>query len=640
MAFKPIIAAAQLWDGDMIARRVDGQDVLLVRLNGVVYAYENRCAHQGVALSEGRLDGYVLTCRAHHWQYDVRVGSGINPATACLRRFAVKVEDGTVFVDVNVPIPDLRDSEDVGDGVGPVLIGRSGGHAVLEAIRRLNPSVEIHERGSYTRVLAPRRCMVTRRAIEDILGQSFDFRAELEIMMPSFKGRMRLDDDEAVWTFEDNAMSGAEASKTGRSHPEMIPNAMLSFKDGLRRGDDKAVSTFEASAISGANAIPTGRSRPGMVPDAMPSFKDTLRGDGDEAISTFEAGTVTGAAASQTGRGQKEPPPKRTYWHLSDLGRKPTDYDIATSRLHYWTDRGFEVKVPVSEWYERYQRGSDLRCRDWEQWGDPRQTTYTTYTTMQRTREAFVGGLLDSIGDDYDRGLSPQWVAVLDRVLAPLRYPGHGLQMVAAYIGNMAPSTRITIASAFQAADEMRRVQRIAYRMRQFQVTHPEFGSKARQTWQDDPIWQPLREIVETLLVTWDWGEALVALQFVLKPAFDELFMTQFGRLARAAGDDVLDRIFFSLNEDCAWHRAWSGSLILTAIRDTPESAPVIEGWVENWAPRVSRAISAFRPIFDEMLSGGVERCATVLREIDQFGQLYRESLFGPRKADPASNSN
>ena len=28
-------------------------------------------------------------------------------------------------------------------------------------------------------------------------------------------------------------------------------------------------------------------------------------------------------------------------------------------------------------------------------------------------------------------------------------------------------------------------------------------------------------------------GEALVALQFVLKPAVDELFMTQFGRLAR-----------------------------------------------------------------------------------------------------------
>jgi toluene monooxygenase system protein E len=97
----------------------------------------------------------------------------------------------------------------------------------------------------------------------------------------------------------------------------------------------------------------------------------------------------------------------------------------------------------------------------------------------------------------------------------------------------MAPTARITIAATFQAADEMRRVQRLAYRMRQLQVTHPEFGRTALQTWQDDPIWQPLREVIEALLVTWDWGEALVALQFVLKPAFDELFMTQFGRLPR-----------------------------------------------------------------------------------------------------------
>ncbi len=60
MPFEAIIADAELWDGDMTARRVDGHDLLLVRHNGVVYAYENRCAHLGVALSEGRLDGYAL----------------------------------------------------------------------------------------------------------------------------------------------------------------------------------------------------------------------------------------------------------------------------------------------------------------------------------------------------------------------------------------------------------------------------------------------------------------------------------------------------------------------------------------------------------------------------------------------------
>jgi toluene monooxygenase system protein E len=321
---------------------------------------------------------------------------------------------------------------------------------------------------------------------------------------------------------------------------------------------------------------------------------------------------------------------RRTYWHLSDLGRRPSEYDIATSRLHYWAGRGFEVKVPLDEWYARHQRGSPLRCTDWEQFRDPRETTYTTYTAIQHARETFVDGLLESIDDGYDRRLSPAWLAVLDRVLAPLRYPVHGLQMAAAYVGHMAPASRVTIAAAFQAADEVRRVQRLAYRMRQLQETHPAFGHAARTTWQDDPIWQPLREVLETLLVTWDWGESLVALQLVLKPAFDELFMTHLGRLARAAGDDVLERMFFSLNEDCRWHRAWSAALVLTAVRDTPESVGQIETWIERWTPRASRAIAAFAPVFEDMARlAPLPTFAAVTGDIERARSQHCASALG-----------
>jgi toluene monooxygenase system protein E len=543
MAFAPVAAVAELWDRDITARSVDDCNVLLVRLDGAVYAYENRCAHLGVALSKGRLDGAVLTCSAHHWQYDVRTGRGVNPATACLKRFAVKIENGTVLVDVNATPRDMALTGHVDDRVGPVLIPHPIARAVLGAIRRLNPFAEIQDRGSYIRVLAPRRCVVTRAAVEGIHRQPFDFRSDLEIMMPSFKGRMHLGDNEAVWTFETDASSGANATATGPEYPEI----------------------------------------------------------------------------SQ----------RRTYWHLSDLGRNPTDYDIVTSRLHHWMGRGFEVRLPTSAWYEKYQRGSDLHCRDWEQWSDPRRTTYTTYTTMQHTRETYVNGLLDSITDDYDQSLSPEWVSILGRVLPILRYSGHALQMLAAYVGQMAPSGRITIAAAFQAGDEMRRVQRLAYRMRQLQVTHPDFGSAALQIWQDDPMWQPLREVIENLLITWDWGEALVALQFVLKPAFDGLFMTQFARLARAAGDDVLARIFISLDEDCAWHRAWSHSLIMTAIRDTPESAAAVGRWVARWMPRVDHAVAAFQPIFHQTLPGGLVPFQTVLDHIDELVQRQRTGTCG-----------
>ncbi len=100
MGFTRAIALDELWSGEPAGRVVGGRKVLLIRIGDAVSAFEDRCAHLGVPLSEGRLDGETLTCRAHEWQYDARTGKGINPASACLRAFAVKIEDGQVLVDV------------------------------------------------------------------------------------------------------------------------------------------------------------------------------------------------------------------------------------------------------------------------------------------------------------------------------------------------------------------------------------------------------------------------------------------------------------------------------------------------------------------------------------------------------------
>ncbi len=90
---------ADLWSGEKTSCLVDGKKILLVNIEDKIYAYEDRCAHQGVALSEGRLEGETLTCRAHHWEYDVCTGKGINPKSARLSGVSVKVQDGDILVD-------------------------------------------------------------------------------------------------------------------------------------------------------------------------------------------------------------------------------------------------------------------------------------------------------------------------------------------------------------------------------------------------------------------------------------------------------------------------------------------------------------------------------------------------------------
>ena len=95
--------AASLTDlgPDGLAQRVvAGRKVLLVRVDGDVRAYEDRCAHLGLPLSGGRIDGTTLICPAHEWEYDARTGCGVNPATACLKSFPVKIEGDQILVDV------------------------------------------------------------------------------------------------------------------------------------------------------------------------------------------------------------------------------------------------------------------------------------------------------------------------------------------------------------------------------------------------------------------------------------------------------------------------------------------------------------------------------------------------------------
>jgi toluene monooxygenase system ferredoxin subunit len=100
MAFEKVTTLDDLWQGEMKGVAVRGLKVLLVHVDGVVRAYEDKCVHQEVALSEGRLDGCAIVCRAHLWRFDAKTGLGINPEGTQLRPIPVRLEGEDVLVDV------------------------------------------------------------------------------------------------------------------------------------------------------------------------------------------------------------------------------------------------------------------------------------------------------------------------------------------------------------------------------------------------------------------------------------------------------------------------------------------------------------------------------------------------------------
>src|SRR6201994_534216 len=300
------------------------------------------------------------------------------------------------------------------------------------------------------------------------------------------------------------------------------------------------------------------------------------------------------------------PPGRKTYTRLATGRRGPLEYELVSTDLHYNHPMRFELTAdnPVVAWYYRYREGSALQAHNWEQFSDPRRTTYRAYTVLQDGREDVVDGLLREVDDTgYDRNLDQEWVRFLDRWYSPLRFPVHGLQMLAAYVAQMAPASRITNCAAFQAADELRRVQRIAYRTVQLSGPPFETGAARQQqaAWEDAEAFQPLRELIERALVAYDWGEAFTVTNLVIKPRIDRLVNQEIaGTLATANGDPILASIHFSLDEDARWHRAWAAALLRGLNNDTPSNAEAVSAWVDKWQPLASDALDAAAAIFAE----------------------------------------
>ena len=101
MAFVRAAAVADVGVGTIREIDIGGKAVALANVDGQFHAIDSTCLHRGGPLGDGPLEGFVVTCPWHGWQYDVRTGKvGQNP-TVGVACYAVEVRGDDVFVNVN-----------------------------------------------------------------------------------------------------------------------------------------------------------------------------------------------------------------------------------------------------------------------------------------------------------------------------------------------------------------------------------------------------------------------------------------------------------------------------------------------------------------------------------------------------------
>jgi nitrite reductase (NADH) small subunit len=98
--FVTVADLSELKPGECKAVEAEGKSIAIFNVAGAVYALENVCLHQGGPLGEGDLDGDVVTCPWHGWQYNVCSGELCGDSASRVATYPVKLEGSAIKVAV------------------------------------------------------------------------------------------------------------------------------------------------------------------------------------------------------------------------------------------------------------------------------------------------------------------------------------------------------------------------------------------------------------------------------------------------------------------------------------------------------------------------------------------------------------
>jgi len=101
MAFVKVCSVNDLKPGEAF-RFAASRPVALFRVDDQFYATDDTCTHAEASLSDGYIDGDIVECPFHSARFCIRTGQALSlPASEPLKTYAVKVEHGSVLVDID-----------------------------------------------------------------------------------------------------------------------------------------------------------------------------------------------------------------------------------------------------------------------------------------------------------------------------------------------------------------------------------------------------------------------------------------------------------------------------------------------------------------------------------------------------------
>lgn len=236
---------------------------------------------------------------------------------------------------------------------------------------------------------------------------------------------------------------------------------------------------------------------------------------------------------------------------------------------------------------------------------DPRQYYYTPYVTNRSSLHEAFGQSLDYVDDRGLLGRTPEtWKQLVAEGVVPLRHLESGAQMLYSGAARFAYGTTIAQCCAYEGFDRIGNAQLISRVGISFGSQTATVLKQGKRVWMEAEGLQPMRRMIEELLVVEDWAEGVIGLD-LLDLYLEQLVYRHLDEEAIVGGAGAYSLLAQHVSGWYAEHRKWLDALYKAWLADEEhgeDNRRHLTEAVHTWLPRAQEAMQAFAAHLDQIV--------------------------------------
>lgn len=301
----------------------------------------------------------------------------------------------------------------------------------------------------------------------------------------------------------------------------------------------------------------------------------------------------------------------RRYKYFEPRGKRATHYEDVTVDVQPDPERYL-----IQNWIIEFEggKGGGAYSKDntaalssnWHAFRAPDQEWERTHYQRQSKIETMVQNVITNARKAgahlaFDRA----WLTILQKHLGAWKHAEFGMGTSLMQAQRYGYTQMINNATLTNSSYKMRLTQDITLYLAEIGMDIEGWSDElGKQTWLEDPIWQPCREAIETIMGCEDYLEQYFAINILFEPLVGELIRSGFFMQAAAANNDFITPPVISAAEaDYERNLANTVDLIYLLVHDPvhgEHNRSLFKAWVAKHGALAEKAANALQPIWSQ----------------------------------------